>query len=58
MGILPICDFITSDTSPSENADFLNVDAFMHITTSLMEKIFKYWKAIKLIVVDTYFPKF
>ena len=30
--------------------------AFIHITTNFMGKIFKYWKAVKLIVVAINFP--
>lgn len=29
----------------------------MNITTHLLRRVFSYWEAVKLMVVDTHFPK-
>ena len=72
MHLSQVNDFITSSIGHLENIGLLsyadNPDIetfhyttskiiFVKITSSLISEVFKYWKAIKFMVVDTSFPR-
>lgn len=72
-GLLSVCDFVTSCIGNLGNIGSVNyinlsdVDMFRYrvflktyfiLLLHLIKKFFKYWEAVKFMMVDTDFPKF